>query len=103
MERPETLWLEDEPLSEWEPVGDRWTNVRDGRKRILFGAHLFAYDPATSPMLRVLAERSTSVTIMRRRMTLRERLRWWQHRLAVWIDPYSYDPDDYDDGDHYGL
>lgn len=98
MERPEVLWMEDEPISEWEPVGDRWTNVRDGRERLVFGSHVFSYDPSESPLLKILAGRSSSIVI--RPATRRERLvRWWRRlrlALAEWIDPYSRHDDDED-------
>lgn len=87
---PTVRWLEEEVVTEWEPVGDRMTNVRDGRTRIDFGStHIFAYDPATSPMIRMLGSNYT--TIERRKLTTRERFLYWLQRqrraLALLIDP----------------
>lgn len=93
--QPEIRWLEDEPLAEWSEWhgGDRMTNVRPSSPFIASDSWLYSYDPATSPFLRVLTERTNYTKI--RRATRWERVvvfrvrRWrrWRRALALRIDP----------------
>lgn len=86
---PTVVWLEDDPLAEWsEHQGDRWTNV-PGQPLYFHAGSIFSYDPATSPMLRMLGSNYTSIE--RRKPTRRERIGDWIQRrrraLALLVDP----------------
>lgn len=85
----EVKWLEDDPIAEWaEHQGDRWTNV-PGQPLYFRAGSIFSYDPAESPILRILASNYTSIE--RRKPTRRERIGDWiqrgRRRIALLVDP----------------
>ena len=88
----EIRWLEDDPITEWEPLHlERMTNARGSLNPDQLVIDMFPFQPTTLPSIIVTKSNFTQI----RRSTRFERIGFaiqrWRRALALRVDPSLVD------------